>query len=72
MNHLSLKCAAMALAFAASAQAFTVTGKVSDESGKAIEKASVELLKNALKTTTDSKGEFKRDERRFILFPEHK
>ena len=59
MNHLSLKCAAMALAFAASAQAFTVTGKVSDESGKAIEKASVELLKNALKTTTDSKGEFK-------------
>ena len=49
----------MALAFAASAQAFTVTGKVSDESGKAIEKASVELLKNALKTTTDSKGEFK-------------
>ena len=59
MNHLSFKCAAMALAFAASAQAFTVTGKVSDESGKAIEKASVELLKNALKTTTDSKGEFK-------------
>ena len=59
MNHLSLKCAAIALAFAASAQAFTVTGKVSDESGKAIEKASVELLKNALKTTTDSKGEFK-------------
>lgn len=59
MKHLSLKCAAMALAFAASAQAFTVTGKVNDESGKAIEKASVELLKNALKTTTDSKGEFK-------------
>ena len=49
----------MALAFAASAQAFTVTGKVSDESGKAIEKASVELIKNALKTKTDSKGEFK-------------
>ena len=59
MKHLGLKCAAMALAFAASAQAFTLTGKVSDESGKAIEKASVELLKNALKTTTDSKGEFK-------------
>ena len=59
MKHLSLKCAAMAFAFAASAQAFTVTGKVNDESGKAIEKASVELLKNALKTTTDSKGEFK-------------
>ena len=59
MKHLGLKCAAMALAFAASAQAFTLTGKVSDESGKAIDKASVELLKNALKTTTDSKGEFK-------------
>jgi len=49
----------MAFAFAASAQAFTLTGKVSDESGKAIEKASVELIQNALKTTTDSKGEFK-------------
>ena len=59
MNHLGLKCAAMAFAFAASAQAFTLTGKVSDESGKAIEKASVELIQNALKTTTDSKGEFK-------------
>ncbi len=59
MKHLGLKCAAMALAFAASAQAFTLTGKVSDENGKAIDKASVELLKNALKTTTDSKGEFK-------------
>ncbi len=43
----------------ASAQAFTLTGKVSDESGKAIEKASVELLKEGLKTTTDAKGEFK-------------
>ena len=45
MKHLGLKCAAMAFAFAASAQAFTLTGKVSDESGKAIEKASVELAK---------------------------
>lgn len=59
MNHFGLKCAAMALAMVASAQAFTLTGKVSDESGKAIEKASVELLKNALKTTTDANGEFK-------------
>ena len=59
MNHFGLKCAAMALAMVASAQAFTLTGKVSDESGKAIEKASVELLKNGLKTTTDVKGEFK-------------
>ena len=59
MKHLGLKCAAMAIAMVASAQAFTLTGKVNDESGKAIEKASVELLKNALKTTTDSKGEFK-------------
>ena len=32
----------MALAFAASAQAFTVTGKVNDESGKAIEKVKEE------------------------------
>ena len=59
MKNLGLKCAAMAIAMVASAQAFTLTGKVSDESGKAIEKASVELIKNALKTTTDSKGEFK-------------
>ena len=59
MKNLGFKCAAMALAFAASTQAFTLTGKVSDESGKAIEKASVELLKEGLKTTTDSKGEFK-------------
>ena len=59
MNHFGLKCAAMALAMVASAQAFTLTGKVSDESGKAIEKASVELLKEGLKTTTDAKGEFK-------------
>ena len=59
MKHLGLKCAAIAIAMVASAQAFTLTGKVNDESGKAIEKASVELLKNALKTTTDSKGEFK-------------
>jgi len=49
----------MALAMVASAQAFTLTGKVNDESGKAIEKASVELLKEGLKTTTDAKGEFK-------------
>ena len=59
MNHFGLKCAAMALAMVASAQAFTLTGKVSDESGKAIEKASVELLKEGLKTATDVKGEFK-------------
>ena len=59
MNHFGLKCAAMAFAMVASAQAFMLTGKVSDESGKAIEKASVELLKEGLKTTTDAKGEFK-------------
>ena len=59
MNHFGLKCAAMAFAMVASAQAFTLTGKVSNESGKAIEKASVELLKEGLKTTTDAKGEFK-------------
>ena len=59
MNYLGIKCAALALAVAASAEAFTLTGKVSDESGKAIEKASVELLKEGLKTTTDAKGEFK-------------
>ena len=59
MKHLGIKCAAMALAVAASTEAFTLTGKVSDESNKAIEKASVELLKEGLKTTTDSKGEFK-------------
>ena len=59
MNHFVLKSAAIALAMVASAQAFTLTGKVNDENGKAIEKASVELLKEGLKTTTDAKGEFK-------------
>jgi len=59
MKYLGMKCAALAFVVAASAQAFTLTGKVSDESGKAIEKASVELLKEGLKTTTDAKGEFK-------------
>ena len=59
MKHLGMKCAALALAVAASAEAFTLTGKVVDESDKAIEKASVELLKEGLKTKTDSKGEFK-------------
>ena len=58
MNHFGLKCAAIALAFAASAQAFTLTGKVSDESGKAVQNASVSLLGKALNTKTDASGAF--------------
>ena len=66
MKHLGMKCAALALAVAASAEAFTLTGKVVDESDKAIEKASVELLKEGLKTKTDSRGEWCS-----VVFAEH-
>lgn len=58
MKHF-ISTTACVLACAAMASAFTITGKVSDESGKAVEKASVELLSQKLKATTDAKGEFK-------------
>ena len=43
---------------AVEASAFTVTGKVNDESGKAIEKASVTLLGKGLRAETDATGSF--------------
>ena len=48
---------AMALT-AVAANAFTLTGKVSDESGKAVQNASVSLLGKALDTKTDASGAF--------------
>ena len=48
---------AMALS-AVAANAFTLTGKVSDESGKAVQDASVSLLGKALSTKTDAAGAF--------------
>ncbi|MBO4435789.1 MAG: esterase [Fibrobacter sp.] len=48
---------AMALS-AVAANAFTLTGKVSDESGKAVQNASVSLLGKALDTKTDATGAF--------------
>ena len=48
-----------AVAFmAVAANAFTVTGKVSDEGGKAIEKASVSLLGKGILAQTDADGKF--------------
>lgn len=46
------------LVMIASANAFTITGKVSDESGKAVEKAAVSLVAKGLNAETNSSGEF--------------
>ena len=46
---------AMALS-AVAANAFTLTGKVNDESGKAVQNAAVSLLGKALNTKTDASG----------------
>ena len=43
---------------AVAANAFTLTGKVNDESGKAVQNASVSLLGKALSTKTDAAGAF--------------
>ena len=48
---------AMALS-AVAANAFTLTGKVNDESGKAVQNAAVSLLGKALNTKTDASGAF--------------
>jgi len=48
---------AMALS-AVAANAFTLTGKVSDEGGKAVQNASVSLLGKQLDTKTDASGAF--------------
>ena len=47
------------MAFSAvAANAFTLTGKVNDESGKAVQNAAVSLLGKALNTKTDASGAF--------------
>ena len=48
---------AMAIS-AVAANAFTLTGKVNDESGKAVQNAAVSLLGKALNTKTDASGAF--------------
>ena len=48
---------AMAMS-AVAANAFTLTGKVNDESGKAVQNASVSLVAKALSTKTDASGAF--------------
>lgn len=59
MNRTLFMGMSFGLALAVSANAFTLTGKVSDEGGKAVEKASVSLVASALSTETDANGEFK-------------
>ena len=46
------------LAFCGVASAYTITGTVSDEQGKAIKGASVNLIKEDKTATTDDKGKF--------------
>ena len=46
------------LAFCGMASAYTVSGTVSDEQGKALQGASVSLLKEGKFTTTDEQGKF--------------
>ena len=49
----------VALALSAvAANAFTLTGTVKDESGKAVQDASVSLINNKLDTKTDAEGKF--------------
>ena len=45
-------------AFCGLASAYTITGKVSDDDGKAIKGVSVDLLKEGKTTTTDDQGKF--------------
>ena len=45
-------------AFCGLASAYTITGKVSDDDGKALKGVSVDLLKEGKTTTTDNQGKF--------------
>ena len=54
----NLFTAACLLAFCGAASAYTITGSVSDEQGKALEGASVSLLKEGKTATTDNQGKF--------------
>ncbi|MBQ2560173.1 MAG: T9SS type A sorting domain-containing protein, partial [Fibrobacter sp.] len=58
MNKLLMTGMSFGLAMAISASAFTITGKVSDEGGKAVRNASVALLTKGLRTETDATGAF--------------
>ena len=58
MNKLLMTGMSFGLAMAISASAFTITGKVSDEGGKAVQNASVALLTKGLRTETDATGAF--------------
>ena len=58
MNKILATSLSYGLALAVSASAFTITGKVSDEGGKAVQKASVALLTKGLRTETDATGAF--------------
>jgi poly(3-hydroxybutyrate) depolymerase len=55
---ISIASVSLGLAMASAAYAFTVTGTVKDESGKAVQNASVSLLGKALDTKTDATGAF--------------
>ena len=54
----NLFTAACLLAFCGAASAYTITGTVSDEQGKALEGASVSLLKEGKTASTDNLGKF--------------
>ena len=54
----NLFTAACLLAFCGAASAYTITGTVADEQGKALEGASVSLLKEGKTATTDNQGKF--------------
>ena len=54
----NLFTAACLLAFCGAASAYTITGTVSDEQGKALEGASVSLIKEGKTATTDNQGKF--------------
>ena len=58
MRMFSIASVSLGLAMASAAYAFTVTGTVKDESGKAVQNASVSLLGKALDTKTDATGAF--------------
>lgn len=59
MKHSFIMGLSFGLGVIVSANAFTLTGKVSDESGKAVEKAAVSLVAKGLNAVTDANGEFK-------------
>ena len=58
MNYILATGVSFGLAMAISTNAFTITGKVSDEGGRAVQNASVSLLAKGLNTKTDAAGAF--------------